>query len=306
MSTDRFATARPELDLGSVGLWSGAVDGHPSSLVNEAAAELETLGYRALWLPEAVGRDPIVAAANILSHTSTLKIATGIANIYARDPMTMNAGQRTLAEAFPGRFLLGLGVSHAHLVAGVRKHDYSKPYSHMVEYLGRMDKARYFSVGATERPARVLAALGPKMLELSATQAEGAHPYFATPEHTELARSILGPGPLLAPEQMVTFETDPATARATARKHMAIYLSLPNYWNNLLRLGFVEEDRADGGSDRLVDAIVAWGTTDQIVNRVKAHHDAGGDHVCVQVLRPDSALPRDEWRELAAAFGLAG
>jgi probable F420-dependent oxidoreductase len=305
MSTDRFAVERPELDLGAVGLWHGPVDAHPSAAVIEATQELESIGFRSLWLAEAVGRDPMVQAANILGHTKTLKIATGIANIYARDPMTMNAGQRTLAEAYPGRFLLGLGVSHGHLVAGIRKHDYSKPYSYMVEVLEKMDKALFMAVGPATRPARVLAALGPKMLQLSATQAEGAHPYFTTPDHTKLARDVMGPAALLAPEQMVCFETDPVKARETARLRMKIYLGLPNYANNLLRLGFTEDDIANGASDRLVDAIVAWGTADQIVARIREHHAAGADHVCVQVLRSDNALPLGEWRELAGALGLA-
>lgn len=287
---------------GRVGLWTGILDAHPTSVAKDAAKEVEQLGFQTLWIPEAVGRDPFVAAANYLSATSKLKIATGIANIYARDPMTMNSCVRTLAEAYPDRFLLGLGVSHGHLVAGVRKHDYSKPYSHMVEYLARMDKARFMAVGPTQTPPRVLAALGPKMLTLSATEAQGAHPYFTTPEHTALARETMGPDALLMPEQMVVLDTNAETARATARKGMAIYMGLPNYWNNLLRLGFVEEDRADGGSDRLVDAIVAWGSIDKIVERVGQHHNAGADHVCVQVLRDDAAVPSAEWEEVAKAL----
>ncbi len=303
MSTDRFASGpHRELDLGAIGLWHGRVDAVPSAEVNEAAQELEEIGFRSLWLAEAVGRDPFVAAANILGATKELKIATGIANIYARDPMTMNAGQQTLAEAYPGRFLLGLGVSHGHLVAGVRKHDYTKPYSYMVEYLAKMDKGLFMAAGPATKPARVLAALGPKMLELSSSQGQGAHPYFTTPEHTQGAREILGPDALLAPEQMVVFETDPDKARAIARAGMKIYMGLPNYWNNLVRLGFTDDDRADGGSDRLVDAIVAWGTIDTIVARVREHHAAGADHVCVQVLHEGNALPRREWRELADAI----
>ncbi len=303
MSTDRFASgSNPELDLGSIGLWHGGVDAVSSSEVNDAAQELEEIGFRSLWLAEAVGRDPFVAAANILGATKGLKIATGIANIYARDPMTMNAGQQTLAEAYPGRFLLGLGVSHGHLVAGVRKHDYSKPYSYMVEFLEKMDRSLFMATGPATKPARVLAALGPKMLQLSATQAHGAHPYFTTPDHTHSSRQILGPDALLAPEQMVVLETDAEKARTIARRGMKIYLGLPNYWNNLLRLGFTEDDRADGGSDRLVDAIVSWGRIDTVVSRIREHHSAGADHVCVQVLAEGNALPRREWRELANAI----
>jgi len=213
--------------------------------------------------------------------------------------MTMAAGQKTLAEAFPGRFLLGLGVSHGHLVAGIRKHDYSKPYSHMVEYLDRMDKALFMARAAADDGGRLLAALGPKMLELSATKANGSHPYFTTPEHTAIAREAMGADALLAPEQMVVLETDPVEARRIARAGMKIYLGLPNYFNNLLRLGFTEDDRADGGSDRLVDAIVAWGTEAQIAERVAQHHAAGADHVCVQVLQDGVAMPEQQWRRLA-------
>ena len=216
--------------------------------------------------------------------------------------MTMVAGQKTLAEAFPGRFLLGLGVSHGHLVAGVRKHDYSKPYSYMVEYLDKMDKALFMAKGPEDDGGRLLAALGPKMLELSATRANGAHPYFTTPEHTAIAREALGPDALLAPEQMCVLSTDADEARRIARAGMKIYLGLPNYWNNLVRLGFTDADRENGGSDRLVDAIVVWGTEEQIAERVAQHHAAGADHVCVQVLQDGTAMPEAQWRRLAPAL----
>ncbi|MGC6478218.1 MAG: LLM class F420-dependent oxidoreductase [Ilumatobacteraceae bacterium] len=292
--------ARPQEDMGKIGLWYGGIDSLPSPQAREAIQEAEALGYGSLWLAEAVGRDPFAHAGILLSATERIVVATGIANIYARDPMTMVAGQRTLAEAFPGRFLLGLGVSHAHLVAGVRKHDYSKPYTYMVDYLERMAKARFMAVQPTVEPGVLLAALGPKMLELSATQANGAHPYFTTPEHTAIARETMGNDALLAPEQMVVLSTDPDEARSIARAGMKIYLGLPNYYNNLARLGFEESDWSDGGSDRLVDAIVAWGTEDQIAARIAEHHDAGADHVCVQVITdtPDKP-PLDEWRTLA-------
>ena len=296
--------AHPRVDIGRVGIWYGTVDTLPTPQAREAAQLVEELGYGALWVAEAVGRDPFVSASILLNATERLPVATGIANIYARDPMTMAAGQKTLAEAFPDRFLLGLGVSHGHLVAGVRKHDYSKPYSYMVQYLERMDKALFMAVGPEHDPGRLLAALGPKMLELSATRANGSHPYFTTPEHTAIAREAMGPDALLAPEQMVVLETDPVEARRIGRAGMKIYLGLPNYWNNLLRLGFTEEDRADGGSDRLVDAIVAWGTEDDIVRRVAQHHDAGADHVAVQVLTDNLAFPGEQWRRLAP--GLLG
>jgi probable F420-dependent oxidoreductase len=287
-------------DLGPLGVWTGVLDAHPTAVAQEAARELEELGYATLWVPEAVGRDPFVQSANLLAATGRLRLATGIANIYARDPMTMAAGQKTLAEAYPGRFVLGLGVSHWHLVEHLRKHSYAKPLSYMQEYLDAMDASLFMAVGPPEPPPRVLAALGPRMLSLAATRADGAHPYFTTPEHTATARSVMGPHAALAPEQMVVLDTDPTRARETARKAMAVYLRAPNYVNNLTRLGFDPDDVSGGGSDRLVDAIVAWGTVDQIGTRVTAHRDAGADHVCIQVLRPDTEVPSAEWRELAA------
>lgn len=293
---------KPAVDLGRIGIWYGGVDALSTPEAKRAAQVVEELGFGAMWIAEAVGRDPFVSAAVLLSATERLPLATGIANIYARDPMTMAAGQKTLAEAFPNRFLLGLGVSHGHLVAGVRKHDYSKPYSHMVEYLARMDKALFMAKGPDSDPGRVLAALGPKMLELSATAANGSHPYFTTADHTLLAREVMGTDALLAPEQMVVLEADPTEARRIARAGMKIYLNLPNYYNNLARIGFDESDWTNGGSDRLVDAIVAWGTEDQIAARVKEHHDAGADHVCVQVLAEDYAMPEAQWRRLAPAL----
>jgi len=295
--------AKPNVDLGRVGLWYGSIDALSTPDAKRAVQTAEELGFPSLWIAEAEGRDPFVSAAVLLSATEKLAIATGIANIYARDPMTMAAGQKTLAEAFPGRFLLGMGVSHGHLVAGVRKHDWSKPYSYMVEYLEKMDKALFMAVGPNEDPGRLLAALGPKMLKLSAERANGSHPYFTTPEHTAEARRVLGPDALLAPEQMVVLETDPTEARRIARAGMKIYLGLPNYYNNLRRIGFTEDDWENGGSDRLVDAIVAWGTPDQIAERVAQHHAAGADHVCVQVLTDNvREAPTEQWRRLASVL----
>jgi probable F420-dependent oxidoreductase len=294
--------AKPSTDLGRVGIWYGSIDALPTPEAQRAAQVVEELGFGALWVAEAVGRDPFVSSAVLLSATSKLCLATGIANIYARDPMTMVAGQKTLAEAFPGRFLLGLGVSHAHLVSNLRKHDYSKPYSYMVDYLDRMDTSLFMARAGADDGGRLLAALGPKMLALSATKANGAHPYFTTPEHTAEARSVMGSDALLAPEQMVVLETDPGEARRIARVGMAVYLRAPNYLNNLRRLGFDDADFSDGGSDRLVDAIVAWGTEEQVAARVAEHHAAGADHVCVQVLQDGMAMPEQQWRRLAPAL----
>ena len=291
------------IDLGRVGIWTGLLDLVPSSRAIELAAEVEEMGYRAIWIPEAVGRDPFVAAALLLQGTSSIKVATGIANIYARDPMTTANAQRTVEEAFPGRFLLGLGVSHQNLVEDLRNHDYSRPLSYMRDYLARMREALFLAHGPQELPEIVLAALGPKMLALSAEAAAGAHPYFVPPEHTAIARGVMGPGAALYPEQMVVLDTDPVTARALARKNMAPYLGLPNYTNNLLRLGFEQSDigggPGGGPSDRLVDAIVAWGTPEQVTSRVQDHLDAGADHVGVQVLADNIDAAADGWRTLA-------
>jgi probable F420-dependent oxidoreductase len=290
------------LDLGRVGIWH-FLDIFPTPVTQETAREIEALGFKALWIPEALGREAFTHSGLLLAGTSRLIVATGIANVFGRDAMAMAAAQKTLAEAYPGRFLLGMGVSHAPLVAGMRGHAYTKPLTYLRTYLDAMDAAPFMGAQAAEPPPRVLASLHPKSLELARERAWGSHPYFVPPEHTARARTILGPGKLLAPEQMVCFAKDPSTARAIARQHMQTYLGLPNYVNNLFALGYTADDVADGGSDRLVDAIVAWGGIDAVVARVKAHHDAGADHVCLQVLRQNPAeLPHEEWREIAAAL----
>ena len=290
-------------DLGRVGIWTGVLDAVPSAEAQKIAGRLEELGFPTLWIPETIGRDPFVTATRLLSATSSLKVATGIANIYARDALTMANTQRSLEEAFPGRFLLGLGVSHQHLVDRVRHHDYSKPYSQMVKYLDDMDAALFMAVGPQERPATVLAALGPKMLRLSAEHADGAHPYFVPVEHTAQAREILGPDAILAPEQMVVLDTDRARGLDIARKGMAVYLRAPNYVNNLKRLGFTDDDVADGGSERLADAIVAIGDVATAAQRVDDHFSAGASHVSVQVLQENfTDVPEGAWRDLAAGL----
>ncbi|OGP27851.1 MAG: LLM class F420-dependent oxidoreductase [Deltaproteobacteria bacterium GWA2_57_13] len=291
------------MELGAIGIWTAQFDYQPAAKAREAAAELEQLGFGAIWFPESVGRESLTNAALLLGATSRIVIATGIANIYARDPVTMAAGQKTLAEAYPGRFLLGLGVSHIPLVEQVRGHRYGKPVASMRAYLDGMDRAPYRAVPPSVSPIRVLAALGPKMLRLAAERAGGAHPYFVPPEHTARAREILGSDRLLAVEQAVVLETDSTKAREIARAHASRYLALPNYANNLRRLGFGDEDLVGGGSKRLVDAIVAWGDMAAVIDRVRAHQSAGANHVCIQVLPPDpQALPIREWREVASAL----
>ncbi len=291
------------MDIGRVGIWTFQLDLQPASRSQELVRELEELGFGAVWLPEAVGREAFTNASILLAGSERIVVATGIASIWARDAMAAAAAHRTLEEAYPQRFLLGLGVSHQPMVDHVRGHRYERPLSAMRAYLDAMDASIFMAARPEHEPTRVLAALGPRMLELAATRAAGAHPYFVPVEHTAFAREVLGAGPLLAPEQAVVLETDPERARAIARGHMAIYLGLPNYDGNLMRLGFTEDDLAGGGSDRLVDAIVAWGSIDDVAARVRAHHDAGADHVCIQVL-PESPteVPVAQWRELAAAL----
>jgi len=295
--------AQRSMQLGAFGVWNFQLDLLPASRMQETAAELEEMGYGALWNGEAMGREALTKAGLLLAGTKLVVIATGIANIYGRDPVTMVAAQKTLAEAYPNRFLLGLGVSHVPLVEKLRGHRYDKPVPTMRAYLDAMDQAPYQAVPPPTKPPRVLAALGPKMLKLSAERADGAHPYNTTPKHTAQARELLGPGPYLCPEQAVVLETDPAKARAIARKFLAIYLTLPNYTNNFLRLGFQESDFSNGGSDRLIDAVIAWGDLKTVLNRIQEHHAAGADHVCIQLVTDDSkTFPLREYRELASAI----
>jgi probable F420-dependent oxidoreductase len=279
--------------LGRLGVWT-FFDGMPAPEAAAVTKRIEAWGYTALWLPEAVGRDPFALVAYLGEHTRSLVFATGIANIYARDPMAMNALRLTVGESTGGRFALGIGVSHAHLVTGVRGHAYEKPVTTMRSYLESMAKGLYMAPRPAVDPPIVLAALRPKMLTLAAEKASGAHPYFVTPEHTARAREILGKEPILAPEQKVLLCTDAAKARAVARAAMKIYCGLPNYRNNLKWLGFDDSDFGGNISDRLVDAIVAWGDEGVIRKRIQAHYDAGASHVCIQPLHPDGKPAPDE------------
>jgi probable F420-dependent oxidoreductase len=279
------------INMGKLGIWFS----HNLMSIAESVAfaqQVEACGYGALWIPEAIGREPFVHLAYLASKTSSLVLATGIANIWARDAVTMAAAQKTLVELSENRFLLGLGVSHAPLVEGVRGHRYHRPLSYMRDYLDKMAAAIYDSPAPAEKPPMVLAALRQKMLTLARDKADGAHPYFVPPAHTRRAREILGPGQLLAPAQAVVLEADPAKARVAAREYMKTYVPrLPNYRNNLLELGYTEADFANGCSDRLVDDIVAWGDVATIKARIQAHYDAGADHVCILPLAATGRLP---------------
>jgi probable F420-dependent oxidoreductase len=288
--------------LGRVGAWTFDLERLTASAARDYVRELEDLGIPALWIPESLGSKEVFAHAGLLLAASQrLIVASGIANMWARDATAMANGHRTLSEAYPGRFLLGIGVSHAPVVK-MRGASYDKPVESMSRYLEAMDKAPFTGAAPPEPPARVLAALGPRMLRLSGERSLGAHPYFVPVEHTTLARKELGAGPLLAVEQAAVLSTDPTIARATARKHMKRYLALDNYANNLRRIGWTDADLAGEGSDALVDAIVAWGDGGAIRARAEKHLANGADHVCVQALRIDlTAHPLAEWRELAPA-----
>jgi probable F420-dependent oxidoreductase len=284
------------MDLGRVGVWSIGLrseDPEAAGEIAEASAELEELGYGTIWLGGSPG---VEHAVPIIEATSRIVVATGILNIWQYDAVTVARRHAALSADHPGRFLLGLGVSHSRMVA-----DYRHPYSTMVKYLDDLDAA----TPAVPKDERALAALGPRMLELARDRTLGAHPYLVTPDFTAHAREILGQEALLAPEVKVVSERDPGTARALAREHLAMYLKMENYTRNLLRHGFTEEDLRDGGSDRLIDASFAWGDLDTIRKRITAFQESGADHVSLQVIvggRGD--LPRTQWRELAEVLGL--
>ncbi|MFS4097472.1 LLM class F420-dependent oxidoreductase [Streptomyces sp. AF1A] len=287
-------TAPLKQRVGRYGVWSVELrseDPDRRGRLDEAAAELEELGYGAIWLG---GNSTAGHAAPLISATRRIVVGTSIQSVWQQDAATTAAGFAEVDTAHPGRFVLGLGVSH-----GPRVEGYHRPYAAMTGYLDELDKA------GVPADRRVLAALGPKMLKLSGDRAAGAIPYLVTPEHTAQAREILGERPLLAPEFKVVLEPDPARARETARAYLAHYLELPNYTNNFLRLGFTEDDVTGGGSDRLVDAVFAWGDDDRIRARIDAFHEAGADHVALQVVTDAGAdaLPRDEWRRLASLLG---
>ena len=287
------------VDLGRVGIWSRELRYNPDRGARAAAAaELEDLGYAAIFIPDA-GGDVLGDVEHLLAATQRMPFATGILNIWLHDPAEVASGHADLMARFGPRFLLGLGSSHAPLVESALRVPYARPYSKMVDYLDALDGA----VTAVPAEMRMLAALGPRMLSLARVRAAAAHPYLVPPEHTAAARQALGPGILLAPEQAVVLGTDPRLGRERARAFVNDYLALPNYVRNLRRLGFTDDDLDGQASDRLVDALVAHGDEEAIAARVRAHHDAGADHVCVYVFGGgDEALPLDAWRRLAPAL----
>src|SRR6266852_673944 len=280
------------MDIGKVGIWF-FLDAMTAAESVEFARKAEKLGYGAMWIPEAVGREPFAHSAYLAAQTERIVFATGIANIWARDPITMSAASKTVADVSGGRFLLGIGVSHKPLVANLRGHSYDKPYSYMKEYLPKMKSALYRAPEPKEEVPIVIAALHPKMLALSAAQTRGTHTYFVPPEHTAKARAQIGPEPWICAAQAVILERDATKARAAARQYMKTYVPrLPNYTNNLKALGYPDGDFANGCSDRLVDDIVAWGSEEKICDRIEAHLKAGATHVCILPIRADNeSLP---------------
>jgi probable F420-dependent oxidoreductase len=286
------------MDLAGVGVWSSQLRYGDPAEAADCAAELEELGFTALWIPDIGGQPVLDSVAHLLSSTKQVVIAAGILNLWMHEPSDVAASYASLVATHGERFLMGIGVSHAPLIDSKEPGRYRKPLAATRGYLDALD--------ATPQPVpvanRVLAALGPKMLELAATRSRGAHPYLVTPDHTRYAREQLGEGPLLLPEQTVVLTDDAAEARALGTNWLRAYLAMPNYTNNLLRSGFTPED-LDAVSDRLIDAVIAWGDEDTVLRRVNEHHAAGADHVCVQVLTADpKELPREQWRRLAAAL----
>lgn len=285
--------------LDGTGIWSGQLRYGDAAEAAAWASELEELGYSALWIGD-VGGDLFASLENLLGATTTATVATGILNVWLRTPEEAASEHARLVGEHGPRFLCGIGVSHRPLIDRVAEPGtYQKPLATMTEYLDGLDAAS--TPLAVED--RLMAALGPKMLELARARTAGTHPYLVTPELTHSAREGVGPDRLVASEQGVVLETDPAKARDIARLHLSMYLGLPNYANNWKRQGFTEDDIADGGSDRLVDALVAWGDEAAIAARVQDQRDAGADHVCIQVLTDDPrAFPADQWRALAPAL----
>jgi probable F420-dependent oxidoreductase len=283
--------------LTGTGIWSGGLRYGDPAEAADAAAELDELGYTALWIPD-IGGDVFEVVERLMTATTRATVATGILNLWMHSAEETAESHAGLTAAHGDRFLVGIGVSHAPLIDAGEPGRYRQPLAAMTSFLDRLD--------AAPKPlapsARVLAALGPKMLELARTRSAGAHPYNVTPEHTAQARRALGPEGWLLPEQAVALTTDSDLARKLGRDHLTHYFALPNYTNNLRRLGFGDADFSAGGSDRLVDALVAWGDEDTIASRVREHMDAGADHVCIQVLSEEGLLPRRAWRELAPAL----
>lgn len=292
--------------LGSLNVWSFALQRLAAAEARAAVAQMEQIGFPAIWIPESLGsKDVLAHSAILLGATRNAIIVPGIANIHARDPMAMANGARALADAYDGRFVLGIGVSHAPSVA-IRGGDYGSPLAQMRRYLDAMHAAQYAAPEPSEPVPLLLAALGPRMLELAAERADGAHPYFVPPEHTPFARRHLGQEACLATEVTAVLTTDLKAGRDIGRAFARHYLALPNYANNLRRLGWREADIESDGSDRLIDAVIAIGDVDAIVRRIREHLEAGADTVCLQLRARRSDDPAlSAYAELGEALGVA-
>lgn len=287
--------------VGPIGVWC-STDRLPAGEAAELAGEIESLGYSTLWVPEVTGRDPFTHLAFLASQTSTLGLATGIANIHHRHPGAMKQAAATLAEQSGGRFLCAIGVSHAPVVEGIRGLDYSRPASTLRTYLEAMAASPYTAVQPERPPPILVGALGPTMIRLARDLTDGVHPYWTTPEHTASARDLLGPDKLLCVEQKVVLTDDGDEARTTAARALSLYWNLPNYRNNWLRLGFTD-DEIDSGAPRLLDALVAWGDPERIRSRIDEHLAAGADHVCIQPMARHHAGSTDRTALAALAPG---
>lgn len=289
--------------LGPLNAWSFALQRMSASEESAAAARLDQLRFGAVWIPESLGsKEALAHSAVLLGATERLIVAPGIANIHARDPMAMANGARALGEAYPGRFVLGIGVSHAPSVQ-MRGGDYGNPLQQMTAYLDAMDATQYAAPPPEPAVPLLLAALGPRMLELAASRADGAHPYFVPVEHTPYARRYLGAEPALVPEVTAVLTTDRGQGLAIARAFAKHYLALPNYANNLRRMGWSDEDIANDGTDRLLEAVIAIGDVDHIVGRIREHLESGADTVALQLREEKSADPAlAAYAEIIAAF----
>jgi probable F420-dependent oxidoreductase len=282
------------MDLGRLGIWSVELRLGDAGEIRDSAAELDELGWGTLWIPGLGGGDILADSERLLRATRTTKVATGIISIWRHDPEEMAAGHADLQQTYGRRMLLGLGVSDP-----AAAHDAGRPFrplGEMNDYLDRLDRADP-PLPADER---ILAALSPKLVRLAGERTAGVHPFMVTPESTAASRELLGAGPGLAPYQAVVLEKDPEKARTAARDFLGAFLTMDHYVKSLRRQGFTDADLADGGSDRLIDGVVAWGELETIATRLRAHHDAGADHVCLHVLTTTGGFPRREWRELAA------
>jgi probable F420-dependent oxidoreductase len=293
-------------ELGSLGIWSRELRFGNPTLAKEAAAELEELGFSALWIPGSAGGPVLETIADILTATRKVVVATGILNVWMHDAATVAASHAYLDREHHGRFLLGLGVGHARFVDLAEPGRYQRPLAVMTDYLDSLDA--HASADAPPLP-RIIAALAPKMISLAGKRSLGVHPYMVPVEHTRQVRQWLPEGSLIAPELSVVLDDDPSRAYKRARADLDLYLGLPNYTRTWLRLGFTETDLERGGSDRLIDALYAFGPSERIAERIEQHRDAGADHVCLRVVTgaPEGGIetiPMNYWRSLAA--GLLG